>query len=658
MSEVRDRSPEGFSALLQPGNIGQLHLENRLMMAALAYARAGEEGEVTEGMLDFYRARARGGVGLITIQPGFVSADSAPPRVLAVYDDRFIPGLRRLVETMHEHGAKVAIQLMHFGESLAALEALKSLTSEDMSVDMSVMIPAAMPWLVGDKPYKEITQKDIDRYVEDFSEAARRAKEAGVDAIELHACNGCLIGGFLSPALNRRTDQYGGNVENRTRFACMILGRMREKVGREFPIWVRINGSDDVEGGITPDEAVHQAVILESAGADAISISNGIERLSPLNIPCYLFPEGPFVPLAEKVKKGIKVPVITAGRISPELAEQIVRDGKADFIALGRPLMADPELPNKLREGRVEEICRCIYCNDCMRVDPGRRATCLANPFLLREAKFPPTPTKSPKKVMVAGGGLAGMQAAVILAQRGHQVSLYEREAELGGQWNIASAMPMKETYASLTDYLRRSLDKYGVPITLSTEVTREQVLEIKPDVLVVATGAVPRTLNVPGATGDHVVQANDIIKGEVEVRGKTIIIGAPFLDMEMAVWLAEQGKEVSLVSHSGLGGRQEPEERFTFRTLMRRLIELRVPLYLDTQVLGITEGSVIISLRDSMFFLPADTVVLAVGAQPENKLAQELEGIVPEVYPIGDCVEPRDAAVATNGAARLALRI
>jgi len=642
-----------FSSLFQPGKIGTLHLNNRLIMPAMATQFADPGGKVTERLLNYYRTRARGGVGLMIPQCALVSPDSRLPSTMSIYDNSYIPDWRMLVDAVHEAGTKVCIQLMHMG--------MLFLYSGFVSKGMSIMVPSMMPWLVGNKPYHELSEEDIDRYVEDFAEAARRVRETGADAVELHACHGCLVGSFMSPVTNRRTDRYGGSVENRTRLPRRIVERMREKVGAEFPILIRINADDDIEGGITLSEALQQATILESAGVDAISVSGGLEFWSTLSIPSYPFPEGPMVSLAEKLRKRVKVPVIAAGKITPELAERVIREGKADFVAMGRPLLADPELPNKLREGRLEEVRRCIYCNNCLKTatDPDAGPiSCSVNPFLSREAKYPFIPAEVPKKVMVVGGGLAGMETAIYLAERGHRVSLYEREPELGGQWNIACATPGKEDYATLTDYLRRSLDKHGIAVTLGTEVTKEKVLETKPDVVVVATGAIPLGLNVPGSTAKHVVQAHDIIEGKIEAKGRVVVVGGRFVGMELAIWLKEQGKEVSLVTKAGLGQNGIKLEKLSFKTLATKLVELNVPLYLNATVLEITDKAVVISLGNEIFLLPADMVILAVGMRSDNKLAKELEGTVPEVYTVGDCVRPRDAADVAYQAAKLAAKI
>ena len=637
-----------FPSLFQAGKIGEMRLENRLIMAPLGTVLLDHEGGVTDNLIDYYRQRAAGGVGMIIAQCASPSAEAKAMYSLAIYDDKFVPGLKRLFDMIHEQGPKVCIQIMHPGLLIVAGGLLMP--------GVSVRVPSITPWMPKNMPLVEITEDDIDGYVEDYAAAARRAKEAGADAVELHACHGCLVGGFMTPAMNFRTDQYGGNEENRLRFPLRIVERIKEELGERFPLIVRISASDDVPGGITIDEAQRQAAALEETGVDALHVSAGIEYLSGLNIPGYIYPEAPFLHLATKIKKAVKVPVIVVGKISPELAERTIKDGKADFLALGRPLIADPDLPNKLRHGRMKDIRWCLHCNNCVRLK--LPLSCTVNPFIYRESIPLPPPADKPKKVTVIGGGLAGMQAAVLLTQRGHKVSLFEKGKELGGQWNIATASPGKKEFARFTDLLKRSLTDFNVPVKLGAEMTKEKILKMKPDAVVVATGAVPVALDVPGMDRKNVVQSNDVLMGKVKVKGRAVVIGGRFNAIETAILLAEQGVDVSLVSRGNLGGKKGPEEVFTFKTLTRRLLELRVPLYLNSPVLELTEKSVIINWGGEIFYIPADMVVLAIGAKSENALAQELKGLVPEVYKIGDAVSPRDAASATFDAARIAEKI
>jgi 2,4-dienoyl-CoA reductase-like NADH-dependent reductase (Old Yellow Enzyme family) len=325
---------KNFSSLYSPGKIGTLDLKNRLIMAAMGVPLAGAEGEITDKMIAFYRARAAGGVGLVTTSFASISPDATFPLTLCIHDDRYIPGLRRLADATHEAGAKLCVQLMHPGLLLLFLGWVAE--------GVTVKVPSITPRLKKDVPYYELSHADIDRYVELFAEAALRARKSGTDAVELHASNGCLVSTFLTPITNRRTDEYGGSAENRARFARRIVQRIKERAGQDFPVIVRINMYDDMEGGVAPNEVVRQAKLIESAGADAINISSGLEYWTTSTIPCYLFPEGPMLPMAERVKKAVGIPVIAAGKISVELADRLLTGRKADFVAWGRPLLSRP----------------------------------------------------------------------------------------------------------------------------------------------------------------------------------------------------------------------------------------------------------------------------------------------------------------------------
>ena len=637
------------STLFSTGNIGKLRLKNRLIMNAMGTVLTDGAGNPSKRMIDYYRARAKGGVGLVTTQCVGVSEDGSPGWELAIFDDKFIPGIREIVNAIHEHDAKVSFQLMHNG--------LLITFSGFVPEGMSIKVPSITPWLNLVWKYQEVSESDIERYIEDFAQAARRAKEAGADAVELHACHGCLVSTFMSPITNRRGDKYGGSPENRMRFPLRIVERIKEVTGKDFPLIVKINSTDDIEGGVSMDEVLYQASALEKAGVDAISISSGLEFWTALSIPCYAYPNGPMMPLADKIKKAVGVPVIVAGKIDAELGEKLLKGHKADFIAMGRPLLADPELPNKLRENRWDDICPCVYCNNCIKTDQSQ-GICSVNPFLFREAKYPFPPAEKPKKIMVVGGGIAGMQAAALMAERGHKVALHERSGSLGGQWSIAARVPGKEGFNDFTAYLKRRMDKAGVEVVLNSAVTKEKVAKAKPDVVIVATGAVPAAIPIKGIDSPNVVQAIDVICGKAETKGKTVVIGGRFIAMEVALMLAERGKEVSIVTKALLGENGSKLERMTYRTLARRLIELRVPMFVNTTVLEIAGNALLMKWGGEIFSLPADTVVLAVGSKADNKLAQELQGVVPELHVIGDCSKPRDAAAAASEAAKVAAKI
>lgn len=665
-----------FPKLFEPGTIGKLELKNRIVMAPAGTGGHGPEGEFTDKTVAYYAERAKGGVGFIIAQSSLVSQDALAPGRPGIYDDKFIPHLRKLTDAVHQHGGKVAFQLVHHGKLLTQYKenapdpsAIRALAPSPIprlrrAMETPTLEGAgAALWVRDNLPPEEATKEDIQRLAGLFAEAARRVKEAGFDAVEIHGGHGYLISQFLSPLDNIRTDEYGGSVQKRARFACEVIEAVRKKVGPDFPVILRISGSDYMEGGINAMDSARQAPLFVKAGADALHISASQQGSIQWQYPSFLFPKGPLVADAEEIKKAVKVPVITVGKLTdPFFAEKVLEEGKADFIAIARGLMADPELANKFKEGRLEDIRPCVYCLNCFNLRSHVNYVltygipCTVNPSKLREREFTLSPTTSPKKVMVIGGGLAGMEAARTLAERGHKVELYEKSEHLGGQWFIASQQEHKKAdYAPLLKNLERGLDRAKVTVKLNAEVTPDLVKQAKPDAVVVATGAVPLTPDIEGVHGKNVVQAVDVILGKAKVGKRVVVIGGRYLGMEIAHDLAEKGKRVTLTTRSLLG---RDMERNLYLELRNRLLEKGVQILQNSPLVEIRKNGAYVAFNGDLVFLKADTVVLATGMKSQNSLAEALKGVVPEVHSIGDAVSPRDAMDAIHEGAQVAREI
>jgi 2,4-dienoyl-CoA reductase (NADPH2) len=417
-----------LSKLFEACNIGSLEIKNRIVMAPMVTGGYGPEGELTERIAEFYAVRARGGVGLIICQSSIIMWESRVPFRCSIYDDKFTKGFEKVAKAIHENGAKAAFQVIHHGRVLADYKHMVSHGN-----DIKALAPSAIPrlfskeiqgskdqqtqgiWAKGNAVPEEATQEDIDRVKKGFAEAGRRIKEAGFDAIEIMAGHGYLLGQFLSPLVNHRADQYGGNIENRSRFVCEVIAEIRSRVGSGFPIILRISGTDFLPGGISIDEVLGQIGFFIKSGADALHITAGEQTTSDRQYPSFIFPQGLHVSMAEAVKQKSSVPVIAVGKIhDPVFAEEILQKGKADFVAIGRPLLADPDWPNKAKEGRIGDIRPCIYCLNCINFGAHPHLlkegiSCSVNPTVLREKEFTLMTTSTPKEVMVIGGGPAGI---------------------------------------------------------------------------------------------------------------------------------------------------------------------------------------------------------------------------------------------------------
>ena len=635
--------------LFEPFKIGTMGLKNRIVMPPMGTNFAAEGGFVTGRLTNYHVERAKGGVGLIIVEGAYVEPrGKGTVTQLAVDNDDKISGLRELAAAVKANGAKVALQLFHGGrQSLSAAIGTQPVSASEVFCRMTRETPRAL------------TVEEIKDVVEAFAEGARRAKEAGFDAVEIHGAHGYLINQFLSPLTNKRTDKYGGDVKGRTTFLLEILERIREKVGGGYPILCRINGDDYIEGGITLEEAKKIAKMLEAGGVDALHISAGIyDSPVPVTTAPMALPRGNLVHLAAGIKEVVHVPVIAVGRINdPELAEEILQQGKADLVSMGRALLADPDLPKKAAAGALDDVNRCTACDECIaRLFFQKDIACSVNAALGREEEYRIRKAKVPKMVLIVGGGPAGMEAARVSALRGHEVVLYEKSNRLGGQLNLAVVPPHKEEIKNVTEYLENQIRKLGVKVVLGEEATPSLVEKIKPDVVFVATGSLPPAPEIPGVKEDNVVTANDVLAGVASVKERVVVVGGGMVGAETAEFLAEKGKKVTVLEMLGrIGVDMVP---MAIMLLYRRLKGLGVVMVTNAKVERITGDGVVYEKDGKKQTVQADSVVLATESKPNTTLTKALKGKVAELYAIGNAKEPGNVLDAIHEGSRLAREI
>ena len=639
-----------FKRLFQPGQIGKMQVKNRIVMPPMGTGYHDKGGYVSQRLIDYLEARAKGGVGLIIVE---VTAPSLECNVsgyqLTLGDDSYIPGFRELADVVHQHGTKIAVQLQHSSWEIR--------NGERAQVGPSaVMVPARVMGVTGTPPH-ELTIDEISERVQWFAAAAGRAREAGLDGVEVHGAHQYLVASFLSPSTNQRTDKYGGTAEKRARFMIEIIQAIRETVGPDYPVWPRLNGQEfGFEDGLTIEQTKQTVPMFVEAGADAIHVSGYGAFSFAIRSPICDIP-GFQIPLAEETKKVSSVPVITVGRLDAELGEQILEQGKADFVAIGRRLMADPELPNKTAAGRLDEITPCINCMDCIErpVTEGRGTACAVNAAMGYEREYQIQPVEKVKKVVVVGGGPTGMEAARVAALRGHRVVLYEKSSRLGGQLIVAALPPFKEEIALLTEYMSDQVAKAGVDIRTNTEVTPEVITKDTPDAVIVAVGATPIIPELPGVNNSNVVIAQDVLASK-EVGQNVVIIGGGMVGCETGHFLAEKGKHVTIVEMlKRMANDMSPMVR---RRLLDGLRAKEVVMITGTTCEEITENGVVVTIEEKKEKIPADSIILAVGYRPDNLLYQALEGKVPEVYCIGDAAKPQRIREAMSDGYRAGLSV
>lgn len=634
-----------FKKLFEPCKIGIMELKNRIIMPPMCTRLCGLWGEVTDNLIEWYVRRALGGPGLIIVEVTHVATAIEPlrytTRMLRADDDSYFPGLFKLVESVHDAGAKIGIQLQ-VGTGIRAASGFWEPLGRELINDGFQIAPSQIPSPMRGMRVREVTIEEIGKMVKLIGYAAKRVKQVGFDVIEINAHAGYLVAEFMSPYFNKRTDQYGGNLNGRLRFLLEIIESVRENVGPVFPLIVKYNIEEALDGGRDIKEAQIIAERLQEESINAISVSTGSGAIGSM-----YFPEGYMVPLAEALKQVVDIPIIISGRLgNPVLAEQILRESKADLIGLGRPLIADPDWPKKVAEGRVKEIRQCMACNDCSKVAVLHKGPirCAVNASAGREREHKVmVPAGRKKKVLVIGAGPGGMEAARVAALRGHEVTLYERTNKLGGgQLRLASMPPHKEILEYIVSYYSEIFKQLSnIKIELGKLATLQEVVKEKADVVIIASGAEPLIPNIPGIDKANVVSVDDVLGLKVRVGETVLVVGGGLVGCETANYLAIQGKKVTIVEM--LDDVASDIESRVWQALSDELSKLSVQIITGSRVVSISNGGALISHRgEGDTLLKAETIVLACGREAANNLEKELEGKVKEIYSIGDARKPR----------------
>jgi 2,4-dienoyl-CoA reductase-like NADH-dependent reductase (Old Yellow Enzyme family)/thioredoxin reductase len=644
--------------LFTPVKIGSLEIKNRIVFPPMVTGQAGQDGRVTDAHIAWYGARAMGGAGLIIVEfTAVMQGGSVAPVGLGIWDDYLIPGFHALTKKVHACGARIFLQLSHAGRQTE-----KSSTGGRLPV-----APSAISCPLGEPMTKEIPKEldleEIEEIIEQFGQAARRAKESGFDGVEVHGAHGYLISAFMSTYTNKRHDAYGGNLEGRMQFPLRIVRRIRKEVGRDFPVSFRYSGNEYVPDGRTIEESRRIAPMLVAAGVDCLHISAGVYESFWSQIPPHGTREGVNADDAAAIKGAVNIPVITVGRIkSPEVAEEILEQRKADMVAMGRQLICDPEWPIKVASGKLEDIRPCIGCTQsCINrgIVQGKPVSCIYNTAAGMEMNADINRTLSPKNVLVVGGGPAGLEAARVAALRGHHVMLFEKSKELGGRFNLACIPPFKQEFATAIKWLSYQINKLGVHVELNKEVTPELVDQIRPDAVILATGAVTLMPSIPGIDRAKVVLGEDILAGRATLGNRVVILGGGGIGTEVADFIAQRKKDVTIIEMLPEIGAATGIPVLVAQILIPRLKGYGVKMMTNASVKEITDEDVIVKIKGGDEILKGiDQVIVATGARSVNELAAGLEGRVPEIYIIGDAKEPRTVFEATQEGVEAARKI
>jgi 2,4-dienoyl-CoA reductase-like NADH-dependent reductase (Old Yellow Enzyme family)/NADPH-dependent 2,4-dienoyl-CoA reductase/sulfur reductase-like enzyme len=633
--------------LFLPFTIKGLQLKNRIVMPPLASFLIEADGSITDKTVEHYRRRAAGGPAMVIMEAhsvseeGYVSVHQA-----RIYEDRYIEGLYRIANVIRSEGAVPAIQIHHAGRQVPT----RVIKRKPLAPS-----PIPCPTIKGD--VEPLTIDGIHEMIRKFGEAADRVIQAGFELIEIHGAHGYLINQFLSRFSNIRDDEYGGSIDNRARFAREIVREVRKRVGPEFPVSFKISAQEFVPEGLTTEESIEILKLLVEDSIDIVQVSAGNDATPEWISQPMFMKKACLSDSAKQIKAALDIPVMSVGRINdPITANNIIKEKKADLVCMGRGLLADPELPKKVENGQLDDIRICIGCNKCMQsIFRNGRIECLVNPNLGREKEMEIHQTKNRKKVMVVGGGPGGLNVAWVAAQRGHEVTLYEQENSLGGQLIIGSISNFKKEMGSIIDFQKKQLEKNNVRCKLNTRVNLEKIKEVKPDVLILATGSIPIIPEVPGIDNQIVLTVPQIFNGVKPALKKIVVIGGGATGCEVALHLSEKGYPMSIVEQLPNIG---PDiEAITRNVTLQIFKKNDVKVFTSHKLKKIVENGIfIIDDEDNENFMEAGGVVIAIGNKPDNNLYEQvkIQNLDIELYRIGDCLEPRSAKEAILEGARI----
>ncbi|WP_251867054.1 FAD-dependent oxidoreductase [Enterococcus malodoratus] len=641
-----------FPTLFSPITIRQMTLKNRAIMPAMG-TKFPKDNQVTQQLIDYHVARAKGGSALNIVEVTGVHAGSIPSHYLSLAEDRFIPGMQKLTAAIHEHGGKAGVQLWQGSIAVASDPTVQVIVASDMPVSPEYTIPGASKELIAE-------------LIVCFKEAARRAVEADFDCIEVHLAHNYILHSFLSGGINRRTDEYGGSLENRARFPLAVIEAMRSAMPDTMPLFMRIDAHDDyLENGLTIEEVIQFVKWAKELGVDVVDVSRGNIISSGLKyeVPPIDIPFAFNIENAARIKAETEIITMGVGRVNyPALAEEILAEDKVDLIGLGRAQLSDPDFLTKAAAGKLEDIVYCVGCNQgcydaCERPDIPH-ITCLRNPACGKEREYELVPTTEPKKIVVAGGGMAGMEVAMTLQERGFQVILCEASDRLGGQFLLAGMAPRKQEMRQAAILKGEQIQRAGVEVRLNTPVTETLLKELNPEVVINAVGAQPLQPRIPGIEKDHVYTYVDILQNKPQLAGKTVVIGGGLVGLEAAETIAETGGEVTVIEMTDAVAKDLGSTRKI--TVMEQLYADNVTTMPETTCISITDQGVQVMKDGVETLLACDHVVAAIGSQSRDfkEIEAYCEAQELDYYVIGDALEPRRALEATAEGAALARSI